>query len=183
MKFFEKIKERLGSWNPLSRDYEFEAELEDHPIPEGDVYRLYYVNYHRIQEYSGCADDNVGVILWYCNPFKMPEGMSREDGFKVLSYLTDFIEKRPDVNPYSLKSVNTLDGVLNLERFGFSRDAEKGENVIDLFTVDGRVLLFKRNRELYQKYFNWYVDDVSREEVEAIYQKCGLEFSDIVWLD
>ena len=183
MKFFEKIKERLRCKNPLNRDYEFEAELENHPIPEGNAYRLYYVKYHRILEYPGCIEGNIGVILWFHDAFKMPEGMSREDGFKVLSYLTDFIEQRPDIKPCSMKSVNTLDEILKLERFGFDRDVEPNENVIDLFTVDGRVLLFKKNHELYSKYFNWYMENVSKEEVEAIYQKCGLEFSDIVWLD
>ncbi len=184
MKFFKKLRRRLDDWvTPGNRDYEFDAEFEDHPIGKGDIYRLYYVNYHRIREYPGRTDDNIGLIHWHGKPFKMPKGMSREDGFKVLSYLADFIEKRPEVMKCSLKSVSTLETILDLERFGFTRESTTNTNVIDLFTVDGRLLLFKKLSDFYKDYFNWYTANVSRSEVVAIYKKCGLEFSDIVWRD
>lgn len=112
-----------------------------------------------------------------------PNGMTREEGFKVLSYLTDFIEKREDTEPCSLKSVRTLDGVLDLERFGFTRIDEKDEDkILNLFTVSGRLLLFKKS-ELYTKYFEWYSEGITLEEVENIYNKYNMEFEDIKWLD
>lgn len=113
----------------------------------------------------------------------LPKGMTREEGFKVLSYLTDFIEKREDTEPCSYKSVSTLDGVLNLERFGFTRVEEKDESkILNLFTVAGRLLLFKRSN-LYPKYFEWYTENITKEEVESIYAKYNMEFRDIIWLD
>lgn len=113
----------------------------------------------------------------------LPNGMTREEGFKVLSYLTDYIEKRADTESCSLKSVRTLDSVLDLERFGFTRVEEiNEEKIINLFTVSGRLLLFKRS-ELYPKYFEWYVENVTLKEVENIYTKYNMEFRDIVWLD
>ena len=116
-------------------------------------------------------------------PFMLPKGMTREEGFKVLSYLTDFIEKREDTEPCSYKSVSTLDGVLNLERFGFTRVEEKDESkILNLFTVAGRLLLFKRSN-LYPKYFEWYTENITKEEVESIYAKYNMEFRDIIWLD
>ena len=45
-----------------------------------------------IREYDGRQDNNVGVVDWPCKPFMLPNGMTREECFKVLSYLTDFIE-------------------------------------------------------------------------------------------
>ena len=54
--------------------------------------------------------------------------------------------------------------------------------ILNLFTVDGRLLLFKRSN-LYSKYFEWYVENVTKEEVESIYAKHNMEFRDIVWLD
>ena len=30
------------------KDYEFNADLEDHQIKDQNIYRLYYINYHRI---------------------------------------------------------------------------------------------------------------------------------------
>lgn len=165
------------------RDYEFDADFEDHPIGDYNIYRLYYVDYHRIGEYYGRTGNNIGRIIWPCKPFCFPNGMSREEGFKVLSYLTDYIEKRDDIENYSLKSIRTLDSVLDLERFGFERIKEYNEEkIINLFTVNGRLLLFK-NSELYSKYFEWYVENVTLEEVINIYAKYNMVFKDIVWLD
>lgn len=80
--------------------------------------------------------------------------MTREEGFKILSYLTDFIERREDTNPASIKSVRTLDEILDLERFGFKKVEEKDESKIaDLFTVDEKILLFKKSK-YFDKYYN-----------------------------
>ena len=179
-----KLRESLVNLGVVgSRDYEFNGVFEDHPIGNQDTYRLYYVDYHRINEYNGCDKNNIGMIDYPLKPFKFPEGMSREDGFKVLSYLTDDIEKQPDVGPYSLKAVRTLDKVLDLERFGFTRVEESDEEKIsNLFTVTGRLLLFQKSK-LYPKYFEWYTEGVSRREVERIYANLGLEFKDVVWTD
>lgn len=179
-----KLRESLVNLGVVgSRDYEFNGVFEDHPIGNQDTYRLYYVDYHRINEYNGCDKNNIGMIDYPLKPFKFPEGMSREDGFKVLSYLTDDIEKQPDVGPYSLKAVRTLDKVLDLERFGFTRVEEPDEDkILNLFTVTGRLLLFQKSK-LYSKYFEWYTEGVSRREVQKIYANLGLEFKDVVWTD
>ena len=179
-----KLRESLVNLGVVgSRDYEFNGVFEDHPIGNQDTYRLYYVDYHRINEYNGCDKNNIGMIDYPLKPFKFPEGMSREDGFKVLSYLTDDIEKQPDVGPYSLKAVRTLDKVLDLERFGFTRVEESDEEkILNLFTVTGRLLLFQKSK-LYTKYFEWYTEGISRREVERIYANLGLEFKDVVWTD
>jgi len=39
-------------------------------------------------------------------------------------------------------------------------------------------LLFK-NSKYYSKYFEWYIEGVTFEEVEAIYKKSNIEFSDL----
>ena len=178
----EKLKMKISDSSlHVNRNYEFEAELEDHQLGNQNIYRLYYIDYHRIGEHYGRKDNNVGVIDWPFKPFMLPYGMSREDGFKVLSYLTDFIEKQQNLRPCSLKSVSTLNSVLDLERLGFRRiNANINDNdVIDLFTVSGRLLLFKNSRQ-YQKYFEWYTDDITLDEIKAIYCKCGIEFYDLI---
>ena len=166
-----------------NRNYEFDGKFEDHPLGLQDTYRLYYVNYHRINEYDGCIENNVGMIDFPCRPFKLPDGMDREDAFKVLSYLTDFVEKNSDIEPMTLKSVKTLDAVLDLDRFGFEHVEEcDEERIANLFTVTGRLLLFEKSK-LYKKYFEWYREGVTLDEVTEIYSKCGKEFKDIVWLE
>lgn len=180
---FKDKKEKFLKWwmAEPSTHYEiddFNVELLDHELGNQKHYRLHYINYHNINREPG------GMIDSPYKPFELPNGMSREDGFKVLSYLTDFIEKRDDVDEASWKSVRTLEGVIDLERFGFKRlnFVPSKEEVIDLFTVSGRIRRFKES-EYYSMYFNWYTPNIAKEEVEKIYQKCGLVFSDIVWLD
>ena len=143
-------------------DAEFYADLEDHRIGNQNIYRLYYVNYHRIGSTYG--QSGIGMIDWAFDPFTLPEGMTREEAFKVLSYLTDFIERKDGIESCSFASVKMLN------------------NVLDLFTISGRVALFKKS-SMYQRYFEWYSKGVSREEVEAIYAKHNMPFEDIVWLD
>ena len=75
------------------------------------------------------------------------------------------------------------DDVLDLEEFKFKRIVENDKNrIIDLFTVTGRLLLFK-NSELYSKYFEWYTSDVTLEEVKNIYAKYNMLFPDVAWFD
>lgn len=179
-----KMKMRLLDSSSLgNRDYEFEAELENHPLGNQNIYRLHYINYHRIGERYGQRGNNVGVIDWSFKPFVLPNGMSREDSFKVLSYLTDFIEAQLNLEPCSHNSVSILDNVLNLERLGFKKlnislDSASVD-VIDLFTVSGRLQLFKSSN-YYQRYFEWYTEGVTFDEVNNIYNKCGIEFYDLV---
>lgn len=176
IKFLGELKEEIT----YNEQDDFNATFEEHEPGNQKYYRLHYINYHN----SNRDSNRRGMIDWPYKPFELPNGMSREDGFKVLSYLTDFIEQRDDVYEASWKSVGTLDGVLNLERFGFKRldFTPSEEDVIDLFTIDGRIKRFKDSK-YYSKYFNWYTSNITKEEVEVIYQKLGLVFSDIVWLD
>ncbi len=177
----EKLKIKISDLSLSTDNYEFESELADHQIGNQNIYRLHYIDYHRIGGYYGRIDNNVGVIDWTFEPFMLPDGMSREDGFKVLSYLTDFIEKQQNLIPCSYKSVSTLNSVLDLERLGFVRintDIDDSD-VIDLFTVTGRLLLFKNSR-YYQKYFEWYTEGITFDEIKEIYSKCGIEFYDLI---
>ncbi len=184
MELKEKLKELklriLDLPNSTNRGYEFEAELKDHPIGNQHIYKLHYVQYYRMGERYGWHENNIGMVDWPCSPFMLPEKMSREDAFKVLSYLTDFVEAKLHLRPCSYQSVSTLDGILNLERLGFTRphsDPAPTE-VLSLFTVDGRVQLFKKSR-YYRNYFEWYTENVTLDEVKDIYQRCGIEFYDV----
>ncbi len=164
------------------KDWEFLGSLKDHDIGNENIYRLRYVNYHRIGTRYGIRSC-IGLVDWPCSTFRLPEGMRPDEAFTILSYLTDFIEKREDIEIGSLAGVIVLDKVLELERFGFKKVREDDEEKItDLFTVSGRILLFKMSR-LYKKYFNWYTQNVSREEVKDIYAKYNVVFEDIVWRD
>ena len=165
----------------VSRVYEFDAELSDHALGEQNLYRLYYIHYHRIGEGRGMGPNNVGVIDWPFKPFMLPLGMSREDAFKVLSYFTDLIEASFGLEAGSFRSVEMLDEALDSEKLGFRklkislpRDTD---DVINLFTVSGRILLFK-NSDKYEKYFEWYHEAVTLDEVKEIYARSNTPFYD-----
>lgn len=168
----------------FNRDYEFAANLKNHKLGNQEIYRLRYINYHRIGESYEFRLFNIGVIDWPLQPFLLPVGMSREDAFKVLSYLTDFIESTLNLEECSSKSVIMLDKVLNLERLGFRKlDVNfptNSKEVIDLFTVTGRQLLFKRSK-YYKMYFEWYTEGVTYDEVKEIYSRCGIDFYDLTF--
>ncbi len=159
----------------IHRDDEFDADFVDHPIGNQNLYRLHYY-----ESYKRGNEGNYGLVDMYYKPFMLPLEMSREDGFKVLSYLTDYIEEKGNMKECSLKSVQTLDQVLDLERLGFTRVEEyQEEDVIDLFTVTGRVKRFM-NTPYYEKYFEWYIPGVKREEVVDIYNNLNMAFMDLV---
>lgn len=163
------------------RNFEFDAEFEDHKIDDKDLYRLYFMEFNRIGlPYN--SKTNIEVVDWPYKPFKLPSGMTKEDAFKVLSYLTDYIEKDNNIAPASFKSVRILDGVLNIERLGFKRIdtnlSSDSSDVINLFTISGRIRLFKKHN-LYSKYFEWYKEGVTKEDVVQIYKNCNVEFYDL----
>lgn len=176
-----EIREDILTKFSVNKDFEFDAVFEDHPIGNQNIYRLYYVDYHRIGQGYGMKNNNIGIINWNFEPFMFPNGMTREEGFKVLSYFTDVIEKKEDIDVGSFKSVKTLDENIALERIGFTKVKENDENkILNLFTVSGRVLLFKKS-DLYQKYFEWYSENVTLNEVKEIYTKYNMEFKDVLF--
>lgn len=157
---------------------EFDANLENHPLGSQTVYRLRYIQYYRAEGSNG-----IRKMDWPFDPFMLPNGMSRGDAFTVLSYLTDYIERTCKLEPCSYKSVETLNSVLDLERLGFRKldiNTKYDEtNIIDLWTVTGRVLLFKES-SYYSSYFNWYSENVTLAEVQRIYKKLNIEFYDLI---
>lgn len=155
---------------------EFEAEFENHLIGNQKIYRLHYILYYRAEGKT----DGFRIMNCTFDPFELPDGISREDAFKILSYLTDYIERTSGLAPCSYKSVNTLNEVLNLQRLGFKKLDEKCDekDILDLWTVDGRVLLFKEG-PYYPSYFEWYYENITLTEVQNIYKKIGIEFYDL----
>ena len=171
----------MECFDSKNKDFEFDAKFEDHPLGSQNVYRLHYVNYHRFGEGYGIRDNNVGFHDCPFKPFLLPQGMNRENTFKVLSYLTDYIESNFDIQPCSYKSVTSLDSIINMERFGFTRLSISNDDadIIDLFKVTGRLLLFKQIK-YYSKYFEWYTENVTFEAVKKIYDECNIPFYDLV---
>lgn len=77
-----KLKNKLISlYLLINKNYEFDAPLEEHLVGKQNIYRLYYVNYHRIGE-NYCKSSNIGMIDWPCKPFMLPNNMTGKKDLK-----------------------------------------------------------------------------------------------------
>ena len=105
--------------------------------------------------------------------YQLPQGMSMQDAYKVVSYLSEYIEKVKKIPEASCKSVNETDALLG-EYFFTKLDRDNDTTpFIDLFTVGGNTKLFDKSRYASQ-YFEWFTEGVSTREVREIYRKLGL---------
>lgn len=79
------------------RNFEFDAELEDHKIDDKDLYRLYFMEFNRIGlPYNSKA--NIEVVDYPYKPFKLPSGMTKEDVVQIY--------KKCNVEFYDLEKVS-----------------------------------------------------------------------------
>lgn len=141
--------------------------LKDHQAKDVDIYRLRCVNFHNGKKHP----ENYGFFDIYTKSFKLPLGMNLLDAFKVLSYLIDYFEKNFNIPKFSSSCFNMLDKALNFEELGFQRLNEYlcDDEVNDLFMVTGNLEKFKESAN-YLRYFNWYIPNVSKEEIKEIYE-------------
>lgn len=132
--------------------------------------------------------------------FKLPDGMSMEDACKVVSYLSNEVQSKHNI---ILNSPKNLSCTCNqLLKYGFEKinggwsgfingtafDKETAviipkpmqiayteqSNCMDLFVVGGNPELFKET-VFADKYFNWFSNNVTRQDIMAIYQKTSCE--------
>ncbi|MFQ6752162.1 MAG: hypothetical protein ACLRFL_01170 [Clostridia bacterium] len=163
--------------------------------------RLYYVAFNKFNRY-GTGYTYVGQTFGISSPFRLPRDMSIEDACKVVSYLSEKVEKENDLEPASEKSVAMVSNVLT--KYGFERVeskehghyhavseyipfhkvrgacfpvCEKIDGVVDLFSVGGDFKLFKRS-DLHDRYFNWFTAGISNDEVKDIYDQIGIDLDE-----
>ena len=152
--------------------------------------RLYYIALEKFLKY-GTDQMMVGQTYGVSSPFRLPNGMTFEDAFKVVSYLSDKVETENNLEPASEKSVIMVSNIL--ENYGFRKvDAvssyvpfskiktafpagEQIEGVVDLFTVGGNFRTFKKT-DLHKRYFDWYSKGVTAEKIQDIYKDIRKEF-------
>lgn len=140
----------------------------------------------------------IGQTYGISSPYCLPHNMPYEDAFKVVSYLSEKIEREYNLEPGCEESVARVSHLLC--DYGFSKveSYEKGHfhitgeydpfrrtpvalpiankinGVIDLFTVCGNQKLFKKS-ELGKRYVNWFTPNVSQEKIERIYKSLNIE--------
>lgn len=169
--------------------------------PQTAEIRLIYVKMKNYK--SSIMEDTEFVDRQYyiSSCFKAPEGMSITDACRVLSFATKdsikdnknrSIEGRIGSITYSLvKNYNFTPTHLD-EYNGYFTISNKEDSyqsiqsiicnpikgVTDLFIVRGNKLLFSRS-PLGKRYFEWFNPNITREDVDNIYQKIGIHLNQI----
>lgn len=161
--------------------------------------RLYHVTLKKVV----INDTNeTKIIQTYriSNPFRLPNEMNMKDACKVISYLSEKIETENNLEPGCKESVSMLCNILR--DYGFEKveskeggnyqivsdynplrkiksnrfsACQKLEGVEDLFVFNGDLKLFKKS-ELNNRYFDWFTENVTKQDVEDIYKKIGQKY-------
>ena len=186
------LKERANKTNEPECNCA-ECKADNNTTLSADKIRLIYV---AIEKYNSRLDgrDKLGTIYNSSSPFKLPEGMTMQEAYKVISYISELMERTYDKEPASSDSVALTSyaladyGFEKIEGYqkGYSHSTEeyigKGKSIketiipatMDLYTVGGDFAQFKKSN-LYKKYFDWFTENVSQEEVQSIYDRIGLQ--------
>lgn len=171
------------------------AELQEQG--ETPAIRLYYVAFEQFKRY-GTNNLCIGQTYGISSPFVLPKDMSLEDACKVVSFLSDKVEKENDLEPACAKSVAIVSNIL--EKYGFEKieKREKGyfhtvteydpfhkiksglpvcdkmSGIVDLFSIGGDFKLFKKS-DLHKRYFDWYSKGITQEQITDIYKNIHQE--------
>lgn len=140
---------------------------------EQSVFRLHLVHFGTIGKGYGY---NIKELMdWPYTAFILPDKMTVEEAFKILSYLTQKIEsdlKLPECSHMAVTALNK-----NLSQFHFKTLPDYKNTTVDLFTITGDMKRFKKS-EYANVYFDWFTENVSFEEAKTIYHKYGYTFNE-----
>lgn len=154
--------------------------------------RLIYVSFEKFPGYDGRT--KLGQTYGISSPFRLPESMTIDDACKVVSFLSEKVEKENNIEPASENSVAKVSGILT--DYGFDKiegyahghfhavqEYSYGDEIVgnahingivNLFTVGGDFKLFKKSN-LYDDYFNWFTENVTKEEIKEIFGKVVID--------
>ena len=98
----------------------------DERIKTNPIIRLYYIGLEKFYRYADMSQPKIGQTYGISDHFQLPEGMTIEDACKVVSYLSDKVERENHLEPACKESVYAVSQLLN--DYGFKRVTEEGSN-------------------------------------------------------
>lgn len=141
-----------------------------------DINKFYYFNY-------GSYYGNIIITEYKGEYFKLPNGMSEKDAFKVLSYLFKAIYLRVRYDNNDSQKIVTTINILNdiLPYYGFYEPSDsigyEEHSVVGLFIIDDEYKFF--NSVQYYDFIKWYKKRITLNKVLNIYNKLNMEYRDI----
>ena len=150
-----------------------------------NMIRLVYVEIGSARSYG-----RIGVTIGASSSFALPEGMNLKEACKVISYLSEKIEKQYNLEPGCRESLARVSRIL--ENYGFKKTninsqgyvhmlmevgpmrrinipLSKVEGCANLYTVAG--MDWFRRSNLYNDYFEWFTENVKESEFNQIINK------------
>lgn len=201
MKLVNALKKLISNNNNLDLNNKVEDTIKKSP---DNIIRLTYISMKTFESYYN-KHLMLGTTCSYTNPYQLPEGMTLEEACKVVSYLAQNVEdkeKTPICNSHnssrvgelleqyhfiklhfpkwgchhSTKNFNSEDKKINIDHLPSS------ESATDLYTFIGNFKLFK-NSNIKDKYFEWFTEGVTEEEIKEIYGKLNISLDNINDMD
>lgn len=151
--------------------------------------RLVYVSMGRFQN-----GHKIGITYRTSSVIAMPKNFDIEKVGKLLSYLSDKVERENKLEPGCWESIVLVSH--ELKKYGFTKvegydpinihqtnvyepfheidiiNGEEVEGCVDLFTVDCDMRLFNKTI-LSERYFDWYTEAVTENEIKQILNNDG----------
>lgn len=191
---FLKKKKNVETLVPNLENYKLNEQSSVHNGSTSQI-RLCYIALEKFYRY-GSGEPKIGETICISSPFKLPKNMSLSDACKVISYLSEKVETENLIEPASEASVALVSQMLN--DYGFKKQEacehghfhsvgdypakvcvthpqalqESADTTTFLFTVGGHFKVFKKSN-LYDRYFDWFTPNVTKEEIEKIYDKAN----------
>ena len=145
-----------------------EVKLISHEVASSDTFRISYAKFSE----GNNKKDN---IRWSLNSFFYPVEISKEDSYKLLSFIIDETRRQAKEGESVVDSLIKVDKLL--PDFGFAK-APFGSfsRPNELFIVEGNKNSFTHSKD-YKKYFDWYKENISSEEASDIFTKMNFKES------
>lgn len=165
--------------------------------------RLVWVSMSTFPGYA--SETRLGTTYGLSSPFLLPRGMTYEQAYKVVSYLSEKVEKEHGLQPCTEQGVGLVSQ--ELSKYYFDKVAckshghfhetglyfplgkiesslmdallEEQRNVKELFTISGNAKLFRRTR-MHDRYFEWFTPGVTKEEIAQIYDELNYAVDETV---
>lgn len=145
--------------------------------PQRKLYRLLHVKLNTIEV---AYDDYESHPEYFAmQPFKIPENMSQGDALLVISYINEKVNRENKLPKGSQRGISITNKLLKRYNFECVEGTEAKDSIVDLITLSGFAQLKDSDAICQNKFFKWYNPNVSREKVENIYKKCGLNLDKI----
>ena len=164
--------------------------------------RLCYVGFEKFKRY-GSDEIKIGETYSFTNPYRLPRNMTMDDSLKVVSYLTEKVERENGLSRDSEKCVIAVSKLLS--QYGFEKvESRQGgyfhevsdyrpfdrikptssicreiDGVVDLITIGGDEKLFKWS-DISDRNFKWFTRGIREDKISAIYDKIGLNLDELL---